>query len=80
MPRNPARATTARPRTPGTRTPMTLEVVERHVFTITDREIAAAIRQALQCDDFERLDELITGLHVDGCPDTNTLECREVTQ
>ena len=63
-----------RPLTPARRRqPFRLEVVERHVFTITSPAVARQVRRALQAEDFERLDELITGLHVDGPAETGIL-------
>jgi hypothetical protein len=38
---------------------MALEVIERNVFHITNREVAADLRQALAADNIERLDDLI---------------------
>ena len=57
---------------------MTLEVVERHVFTVTDGEIATQLRQALASDDIERLAELIDFLNIDGPGESGVLTVTEV--
>lgn len=57
---------------------MALEVIERHVFTITDGELAADVRQALEANDIERLAELIDFLNEDGPGETGVLTVEEV--
>lgn len=79
----PTRRSTSQPPrirpTTSRRIPLRLEVVERHVFTITDRTLATDMRQALRADDLERLDELIA--HVRDVADvTATCDVLEVAE
>src|SRR5262245_34829926 len=62
--------------------PMTLEVIERHVFHITDPTIATDMRQALHAEDLARLNELITCLRDvdDGNRTVDVLEVAEVNR
>jgi hypothetical protein len=59
---------------------MALEVVERHVFTITDRQVARDVRQALAANDIERLAELVDFLTIDGPTESAVLTVEEVTR
>jgi hypothetical protein len=45
---------------------MALEVIERTVFHITDRKLAADVRQALIADDVDILDDMVEFLSVFG--------------
>lgn len=69
-----------RPRpTRTTRTrPLKLELIERSVFHVTDREVARQVRLALKRGDIERLAELIDFLNIDGPTTTDVLEFQEV--
>jgi hypothetical protein len=58
---------------------MTLEVMERHVYHIANRELADQVRQANATGDLERLDELITFLNIDGSQSSDVLGVREIT-
>jgi hypothetical protein len=62
--------------------PLTLEILERHTFTITDRELADQVRQALEADDREHLDTLLSFVTADldatTTVDSQVVECREV--
>ncbi len=61
-------------------TPLTLEVLERHVYHVANEDVAADIRQALAHGDVERLAELVDALEdVEGGPaERGVLDCREV--
>ena len=52
---------------------MALEGVERHVFTITDRDVASDIRQAVAAADIERLAELVDFLNIAGARESGVL-------
>jgi len=71
---------------PRSTTPLTFEILERHTFTITDRELADQVRQAIEADDREHLDTLIAFMNDTADPDATTtvdsqvVECREVTR
>ena len=58
---------------------MKVEVIERHTFVISDRELAADVRQALDAGDIERLDELVSHLNSDGGPMTERLSALRPT-